>query len=741
MIACLAAIPWRGRKVRIVFDFDPRRNPQVNHAQAELARIFESLGAIVTLIELPPGPPSADGRPGKMGADDFIVARGGTAFRDLIAEQMKRPAAPRSLADYRGDMARARVNSIGKPGVYLDRSPTGAGKSTADHAALRRVKTSLTILPSHKNTKAAEKDMLAAGLDAVRYIPLDGESCQRYDEAETVMKVGLSPSSTICPKCPHKADCDYQATMKAVETADHRLACHKRAELSFEQIADGRQFISIHEDLTEMLRPSYRLGESHVGALSEVAALADATRHRVADTIGTLTVGEGERITSDRPTLQWFCEKLARVARQLREQLTDAAQNAAIELPQPVSKLPGVDGLLYDTIKREQIRPHGDAMRLCLDLAAGRATDLAVFVDTVKRRNGEETVHREIVAIRKTDLPANATVWISDATANADEIGILTGREVIDATPDGRLDRLHRVLQVSCDVTKRTNAETVSRILSAILDRFPDRRRVGVICHKCHKEAIEQFAARDATARIAKVDYFRSGESRGSNDWQHECDLLVCIGTPRVPPETLRARLVQWGKLAAACRDREWVRDWWSGRDEAGRRITIKTRAYRDHEWYTAHRAIVHAELIQAVGRARSNCEGGIPAVVVSAEPLGFPLWELPVLTPTEADVLAVVRRLADERLTPDAAAGAKGDTANEYLSDFAPCAPNPSPSAPVAISPLNSADIAAALGKDRRWVRRVLVSLREKERVQMIGQRGGWWPVDESTPPTAPPA
>lgn len=43
----LQRIPWKGRSVWIAFDADVRRNPQVNHAVAELARVLSELGADV----------------------------------------------------------------------------------------------------------------------------------------------------------------------------------------------------------------------------------------------------------------------------------------------------------------------------------------------------------------------------------------------------------------------------------------------------------------------------------------------------------------------------------------------------------------------------------------------------------------------------------------------------------------------------------------------------------------------
>lgn len=76
MIADLADISWKGRTVWIGFDFDRYRNPGVNLAAAELARVIADLGANVTILKLPPGPRGADGLPSKMAVDDFVVRYG-----------------------------------------------------------------------------------------------------------------------------------------------------------------------------------------------------------------------------------------------------------------------------------------------------------------------------------------------------------------------------------------------------------------------------------------------------------------------------------------------------------------------------------------------------------------------------------------------------------------------------------------------------------------------------------------
>ncbi len=81
----LAAIIWTRFRVGIIHDTDPRRNPDVHHGFCEFARVLHEHGAHVSFIPLPLGARGADGLPGKVGVDDFIVSQGADAFRQLIA--------------------------------------------------------------------------------------------------------------------------------------------------------------------------------------------------------------------------------------------------------------------------------------------------------------------------------------------------------------------------------------------------------------------------------------------------------------------------------------------------------------------------------------------------------------------------------------------------------------------------------------------------------------------------------
>jgi len=77
----LAAVPWKGRKVYVVFDSDAATNPKVQQAESALAGVLRGHGATVRVVRLPAAP---DG--GKLGLDDYLVRYGAKALKDLLSE-------------------------------------------------------------------------------------------------------------------------------------------------------------------------------------------------------------------------------------------------------------------------------------------------------------------------------------------------------------------------------------------------------------------------------------------------------------------------------------------------------------------------------------------------------------------------------------------------------------------------------------------------------------------------------
>ena len=85
LIPDLASIPWQGRQVFVCFDSDAATNPNVRRAEWYFAEALARMGAIVKVIRLPQGDAGPDGKPCKLGLDDFLLARGHDAFRELLA--------------------------------------------------------------------------------------------------------------------------------------------------------------------------------------------------------------------------------------------------------------------------------------------------------------------------------------------------------------------------------------------------------------------------------------------------------------------------------------------------------------------------------------------------------------------------------------------------------------------------------------------------------------------------------
>ncbi|HEX4590298.1 MAG TPA: DUF3854 domain-containing protein, partial [Gemmataceae bacterium] len=93
MIDDLACMPLRGREIRLVFDSDVTDNVNVRWAEWYLAAALQDRGAKVTIVRLPPGEATPDGKRTKIGLDDFLVAHGREALLNLLAHALP-PAKP-----------------------------------------------------------------------------------------------------------------------------------------------------------------------------------------------------------------------------------------------------------------------------------------------------------------------------------------------------------------------------------------------------------------------------------------------------------------------------------------------------------------------------------------------------------------------------------------------------------------------------------------------------------------------
>lgn len=173
-----------------------------------------------------------------------------------------------SLKTYRENLALNRRESIGVPGLYLDRSPTGAGKSFADIQAVKLAGRSLIVTPTHEQCAEVVADCLKTGVDAFAYEKRttqgDSPNCWN-EEADAAESAGFPVAKTVCRYCPFWDQCSgevpgrkgYLQQRKQAEAATVLVVTHARlAVLGFETLTADRQFVSIHEDATGVLFPS-----------------------------------------------------------------------------------------------------------------------------------------------------------------------------------------------------------------------------------------------------------------------------------------------------------------------------------------------------------------------------------------------------------------------------------------------------------------------------------------------------
>ena len=268
-----------------------------------------------------------------------------------------------------------------------------------------------------------------------------------------------------------------------------------------------------------------------------------------------------------------------------------------------------------------------------------------------KHGKGTRQFHQSLVAVRRVHLPDKARIWIEDATGDRGLVSELIQRPVDDATPNGRLEFKVPPIQYSrsteSDVTLQTAGNTVRALIRGLLIKHPSATKVGVITHRAHLPAIEQLEPL-WRARLSRLDYFRSGNDRASNKWL-ECDLLLILGTPRVPPSAVREALIQAGDVEAAGRDGKWRSHVWQGYAQDGQKVDICGLGYEDPSWSRIHQILVRSNLQQAVGRGRGVIDTGIQVIVVSNESLGVPFAAdtLGILKDSEARTLQIVTELS----------------------------------------------------------------------------------------------
>jgi hypothetical protein len=639
-------------------------------------------------------------------------------------KEAERPTGPeRSLSDWRLDLVRIRQDVIGKPGLYLDRSATGSGKTTADIEAVRKVGRALIVTPTHENGEEVVDAMKGAGINAMKYPARStGEKNHNCDNdmADTAEGLGLSVVAAVCPSCQIRAQClvsGYLAQLAAVKLADVAIATHARAVFNgLGKLSEGRtEFLSIHEDATNTICPDAAVSERDLQLAADIVGrvLNDPKwLNRLGPAASRIENGEivaNERLTERRDKLNEFVRDLADLIDSLLANLRSAERTQAVTLPAPKPKANGIDYLLLRASLQTKAKFSSSLWRLLLAALTGELFSAGVIVDEDFRQKpndseADKTKRRILVGVWKNLPSENAVVLFSDATANRDDWEALLGRPVVDVTPVGRIAHEKRVVQFTIDLTRCAKPKRFLEIVRGALTEFPDARRVGVITHRTLLPELQNLSGAFEGRLGEKHAYFGSGSDRASNDWHGCCDLILVVGTPRVSSEAVQRRLIQFGDFASAGEDGRWGDVRWRGRTEAGDEVIVVGRGYEHPAWERAHRSLVRAAIVQAVGRARTLLENGCDVVVISTEECGFPIADKVdiELTDCEDEVLVELTGLSAEK---------------SYVSNktFPP------------MRSVTTAELAQRLNRSERRVREILVRLESRRLVCRDGARGGW--------------
>jgi hypothetical protein len=699
--------------VLIVCDYDPTRKPGVHQAACELAHVLTWWGIRAIVSMLPPGPPRLknpknpltwDGRYEKQGTDDLIARNGGEAWRAWVEEQT-RVLEVQSLSEYRVDHRAARLATVGQTGVHLDTAPTGAGKSFGDVAIMKQLdqegRRSLTLVPTHAAGDEAYATLSSRGLDVGQLPPLDGSTCLRWDEAQAVIKRGLSAPVVLCPDCELRELCQYRQLYKEATEAPHLIATHQRAVVRMHDIAKDRDMVLVHEKLLDLVRPTH----ATINGLVQVGFVA-----RQAAAIAV----EGKR-NNGKPSLdREFYLRMEDLCNRIDSQYHSVNKPTEIDLPlAPEYQPENIQRDLNEAIISSGVNPPKEALIIAVGATCGELSGL--YVEVEDRPDGKDKTRtiRSLVAVSKTDLPRGRSILLSDATADPAELRWAVDRTIQHITPPAGISLQHPVLQIvpSQDVTRGSDPKRVAAILRGILFDVPEYRRVGLLTHKplLEERTLLEHLEPEYRERVKMASYFGGALACGSNGWiKGDLDALIILGTPRVGTAAIRQHLLRIGKKLAGLRPQEeikWTWDYWRGITESGDSRTIRTKQYNDHDWHAAYCNIVRRELRQAVGRARAILSNGIPCLVVTTESLapieegndgrhGLTIADHPFapITKGQARVMAILR------------------------------------SEPENCPVLKTGRIAAALGITPHGARPHLEAMVEAKRVGRLGKGSGWF-------------
>lgn len=534
-----------------------------------------------------------------------------------------------SLSEARTQMVDCRIKSLSEKGVFFDGSVPGTGKSTADIKAIKKSRTSLTVLPTHDACKELVDRLSKEGISATAYPKLAADTCNMYGTidqpglAQKIQASGLNVATSLCIKCGFYRNCNYQKERQRARNSNHTISTHARAELTDFSLFKDKEIVFVHENPISLFRPCVEV--ENIKYFEDLLIICKYARKVVIPFNDPFAI---EFLNIFESGVEELIDILAKD--QFFKDYESSSQNDRKKLPK-IKCLPcrvkasfydNGDYILHRAMTDFKKYSNPNALHLAIGYSFGRLKSLFAKVEENRVGGGQINVRNFLVGFWKAEIP-DQLIWFEDGSFSAKMVQDLTGLNVVDKTPVGKVkNQIEPIQFTQKDITQNTTSETVKSIVRGLLAKYNHCKNVGLICHKCHVPEIESLSSYWKN-KIRKVSYFHSGEDRASNDWLN-CDLLMVLGTPRVPPSATRNLLLSFGKIDAAKYDSDFVSFGWKGQNEKGEIIDVVGRKYLDPDWDWANSLLVKETLNQAIGRARSITPEAIPVVLVSTESLGL---------------------------------------------------------------------------------------------------------------------
>jgi len=558
--------------------------------------------------------------------NDKGVARGIDKVK-IRQEYIEKSNIEITLFEARSQMVHNRIKSLSEKGVFFDGSVPGTGKSTADIHAIKKSRTSLTVLPTHDACKELVDRLSKEGILATAYPKLASDTCKMYGTidqpglAQKIQASGLNVATTLCVRCEFYSDCIYQKDRQRAKDSNHTISTHARTEATDFSLFKDKEIVFVHENPLSLLRPFVEV--ENIKYFEDLLNICKSARKVVAPWNDALAI---DFLNIFESGVEELIDILAND--QFFKEYESSSQNDRKNSPK-IKCLPcrekaafydKGDYILHRAMTDYKKYSNQNALQLAIGYSFGRLKSLFAKVEEYRVGGGQINVRNFLVGFWQTELP-NQLIWFEDGSSDVKMLQDLTGLNVIDQTPIGKIkNQIEPIQYTQKDITKKTSPNVVKSVVRGLLAKHKQYNRIGIICHQCHVSEIESLSNYWKN-RIRKISYFFSGEDRASNDWLN-CDFLIVLGTPRVPPSAVRNLLLAFGKIEAAKYDSDFVSFSWTGMNEKGDLVEVIGKKYSNPDWEWANSLLVKEALLQGIGRGRAITPEAIPVVLISTEQL-----------------------------------------------------------------------------------------------------------------------